>query len=338
MHSRVDQFPVPPKSLKFFCYLGRLELMNRIRLLSFVFCFSAVLTSAQDKGTFSFLRNEIGARASAMNGSFVSMTDDPNLLFYNPGALTTLPRSEASAGFLKHLLDVNGGYISYSRPLEGIGTLGAGVIYMDYGSFDQTDESMNILGSFSARDLALVVGVARSLDEVTSVGINAKLIYSSIAEFSSTGIALDAGVLYNIPAQNITIGASVLSLGTQLKSYSGTKESLPLDIKIGITKRPEHLPVLLNLDFHRLADKQDSFADRFSSFSVGAEFIMSESVRLRVGYNNQQRKELKLGTSAGLAGMSLGGGILLGEYVVDYAFNSYGKIGSLHRISIGMSL
>ncbi len=78
--------------------------------------------------------------------------------------------------------------------------------------------------------------------------------------------------------------------------------------------------------------------DRFSAFSFGAEFLMSESVRLRVGYDNEQRKELKLGTTAGLAGMSLGGGILLGEYIVDYAFNSYGKIGSLHRISIGMTL
>lgn len=312
--------------------------MKRIWMCLLIICISAAITGAQDKGTFSFLRNEIGARASGMNGSFVSMTDDPNLVFYNPGALTTITRSEASAGFLKHLLDVNGGYLSYARSMEGIGTVAAGIIYMDYGSFDQTDESMNVLGTFSARDLALVVGVGRSLDEVTSVGLNAKLIYSSIADYKSSGIALDAGVLYKIPAQNITIGASVLSLGTQLKSYDGTRESLPLDVKIGITKRPEHLPVFLNLDFHRLADKQENFADRFSNFSFGAEFIMSESVRLRAGYNNQQRKDLKLGTSAGLAGMSLGGGILLGEYVFDYAFNSYGKIGSLHRISIGMSL
>jgi hypothetical protein len=312
--------------------------MNRIGMCILAIWISASVAGAQEQGTFSFLRNEIGARASAMNGSFVSMTDDPNLIFYNPGALTTITRPEASAGFLKHLLDVNGGYLSYARSVEGIGTVAAGIIYMDYGSFDQTDESMNILGSFSARDLALVVGVGRSLDEVTSVGLNAKIIYSSIAEFKSSGIALDAGVLYKIPSQNITIGASVLSLGTQLKSYDGTRESLPLDVKIGITKRPEHLPVFLNLDFHRMADKQDKLMDHFSSFSFGAEFIMSESVRLRVGYNNQQRKELKLGTSAGLAGMSLGGGILLGEYVVDYAFNSYGKIGSLHRVSIGMSL
>jgi hypothetical protein len=297
----------------------------------------STVTFGQDKGTYSFLRNDIGARAAGLNGSFVSMTNDPNVLFYNPGALTSLTESKGSAGFLKHLLDVNGGYLSYTRSIQGIGTMGAGILFMDYGSFTQTDESMNTLGTFGARDIALVVGIGRSIDEVTSVGVNLKFIHSSIAEFSSSGLALDMGVLYQIPSQNITLGASVLTLGTQIKTFSGTKEPLPLDVKIGITKRPEHLPVLLNLDFHHLTDQQDDMLSHFSAFSLGAEFLMSESVRLRLGYNNQQRKELKLGTSANLAGISFGGGIVLGDYVIDYAFNSYGKIGSLHRISIGSS-
>jgi hypothetical protein len=65
---------------------------------------------------------------------------------------------------------------------------------------------------------------------------------------------------------------------------------------------------------------------------------MSESVQLRVGYNNKQRKDLKMGTSAKLAGFSMGGGIILKEYRIDYAFNSYGQIGGLHRISLGINL
>ncbi len=312
--------------------------MTLPRTIAILLCVSATSLPAQDRVTYSFLRNDISARAAGMNGSFVSMTDDPNTLFYNPGALTTLKQSRGSAGFLKHLLDVNGGYISYARAVDGIGTVGGGIVYLDYGSFTQTDESMNILGSFGARDLAFVVGAGRSLDEVTSIGLNVKFLYSSISEFSSAALALDAGILYQIPAEGITIGASILTAGSQLKSYNGIRESLPLDVKIGITKRPEHLPVLLNLNLHRLTERRERLLDHLSAFSFGAEFTMSESVRLRAGYNNQQRKDLKLGTSAGLAGISLGGGILIGEYILDYSFNSYGKIGSLHRISLGMSL
>jgi hypothetical protein len=339
-HSSYDPF-VPEQvhvheSLKFCLDLGKLGSMKLMTTAVLLLCLCTTASFSQDKGTFSFLRNEVGARAAGLNGSFTSMTNDPNLIFYNPGALTTLSQSRGSVGFLKHLLDVNGGYISYARSVSGVGTVGAGILYMDYGSFNETDESMNTLGTFGARDLAFVVGIGRSLDEVTSIGINLKLIYSSIGEFKATGIAVDAGLLYQIPSQNITIGASVLTLGSQMQTYNGVKESLPLDVKIGITKRPEHLPVLLNFNFHHLTDSHEKALDHLSSFSFGAEFLMSESVRLRIGYNNQQRKDLKLGTSPGLAGMSLGGGILIGEYVIDYAFNSYGKIGGLHRVSVGM--
>ena len=143
--------------------------------------------------------------------------------------------------------------------------------------------------------------------------------------------------MYQIPAELITLGLSFRHLGTQLDTYAGLNESLPLDITVGITKRPEHLPVLLNLNFHKLNESQESFFDRFGAFSIGAEFLMSESVRLRVGYSNEKRRELKLGTTAGLAGFSFGGGLLVKEYVIDYALNSYGKIGSIHRISLGMN-
>lgn len=311
--------------------------MRRLVLHSILLLSLPLVTLAQGGGTYGFLRNEVGARAAGLNGSFVSMMNDPNLVFYNPAALPTLAKPSASVGFLKHLLDVNGGHIAYGQHLDDIGTVAAGITFVDYGSFTETDESFNELGTFGATDIAIVAGIGRQFDEVTTFGVGVKFIYSSIANTKSAAVAIDLGVLYQIPSENITIGASILNLGTQLNSYIETSESLPLDLKVGITKRPEHLPVLLNLNFHKLNESQDTFLDRFSSFSLGAEFVMSESVRLRLGYNNEQRKELKLGNSAGLAGFALGGGIVIGEYLVDYAFNSYGKIGGLHRVSIATS-
>ncbi len=292
---------------------------------------------AQD-GTYDFLRTDVSARAAALNGSFVSMTDDPNVLFYNPASLGTVNSTKVSVSYLKHLMDVNSGTLSYARPIGQSLSFGAGITYIDYGSFDQTDASLNVLGSFGAQEMAIVAGIATHYGERLLVGANAKFIYSSIAEYSSTALALDFGFLYEWPDQGITIGGSILSLGTQLKTYAGASESLPLEIKIGITKRPEHLPVLLNLNFHRLNQASTSFFDRFGSFSFGAEFLMSESFRLRAGYNNDQHKDMKLGTSAGLAGFSMGGGLVLKDYQIDYAFNSYGKIGGLHRISLGINL
>ncbi len=292
---------------------------------------------AQDTGTFAFLRNDVSARAAALNGSFVSMTSDPNVLFYNPASLVTISTPKVSLGYLKNLLDVNSGSLAFAQNMEGIGNIGVGITYVDYGSFTRTDQSNNDLGSFSASELALVAGYGMMLDEQSSVGGNVKFIHSSIAEFSSTALAVDLGYLYQIPSQNITIGGSILNLGRQLSEYGSTREPLPLDIVVGITKRPEHLPVLLNLNFHKLNEQRNKALDRLSSFTFGAEFLMSESVRLRVGYNNEQHRDLKLGTTSGLAGFSLGAGFILHEYVIDYSFNSYGKIGGLNRLSLGMN-
>ena len=295
------------------------------------------LALGQRKGTYDFLRLEAGARVAALNGTSVSLTDDPNLLFSNPGSLPTLSSPSASAGFLKHLLDVNSGNLVYAQSIGEYGTVAGGIIFVDYGSFDETDESFNVLGSFGARDLALVGGWGTSLNEQTSVGASLKFIYSSIADYSSTGLALDLGVLYRIPEERITLGASILNLGTQLSTYAGTREILPLDIKIGVSIQPQHLPAVLSLNFHKLNEADDGFFSRFAAFSVGAEFLLSENIRLRAGYNNERRTDLKLGSSSGLAGFAFGGGIKVSDYLVDYAFTSYGSIGGLHRISLGMT-
>jgi hypothetical protein len=266
------------------------------------------------------------------------MKDDPNVLFYNPAALGTLSRPKISASYLDHLMDVSTGSLSYAQYIEGIGNIGGGITYINYGSFNRTNQNLDVIGTFEAKELALITGIALHYDDDILVGVNVKYIYSSIAEYSSNALAIDLGFLYDVPSQNLTIGGSVLNLGTQLKTYAGTTESLPLDVIFGITKRPEHLPIFLNLDFHRLNEKGNVFWDRFSAFTVGAEILMSESLRLRVGYNNKQRTDLKMGTSAGLAGFSMGAGIIVKDYQFDYAFNSYGKISGLHRISLGISL
>jgi hypothetical protein len=133
----------------------------------------------------------------------------------------------------------------------------------------------------------------------------------------------------------VTVGASIRNIGRQLDSFIDTKEDLPLDLVIGASVVPRGLPLLLNVNFHKLNEDAPDFIERFKAFSVGGEFTLSPVIQLRFGYENEKRKELKIGTSAGLAGFSGGIGIAVNEYKVDYALSSLGKIGNLHRISLG---
>jgi hypothetical protein len=288
---------------------------------------------------YEFLRNESSSRAAGLGGSFVSFANDPNVIFYNPAGLATVGSRMASFGFLKHLMDVNAGYASYVQQLDILnGYIGVGIQYYNYGGFEELDEVGEKIGDFNAGDFALSVGYARKTETNFYYGLNLKLIYSSIASMSSAALAGDIGIFYSIPSDEINIGLSIQNFGIGLKTYDGLSEDLPLDIKIGISKKLEHLPLNINLNFHHLNFFYNDFIERFKAFSVGGEFTLSQYFKLRIGYNNLRRLDLKLGASSGMAGFSLGLGVEVNKYLFDYSFTSYGAIGGLHRINLTTSL
>ncbi|HRE12066.1 MAG TPA: type IX secretion system protein PorQ [Ignavibacteria bacterium] len=286
---------------------------------------------------FDFLRVETGAKASSLAGAFDTYTDDPNAMFYNPGSLSTITNNKVSAGFGKYLLDMNFGTLAYAQKYKDLGWFGIGVKYFDYGSFDRADETGTPTGeTFNANDLMVSVGYGNYIYEKINYGITIKYIYSGIAEYKSSAIAMDFGMQYHMPASQLSLSFGVLNLGAQLSSYISTKEKLPLDIRVGVSKRLEHTPVRLNVTFAKLNESREKLVQHFKAFSIGAEFIFSDYVSARLGYDNESRQDMKLGTSLGISGFSTGLGIRFAEkYVFDYSLNSLGKVGSTHRVNLG---
>lgn len=310
--------------------------MNKVIFLSLTLIFFGNITYSQN--TFDFLRLDGSARAGALGGSFVSNNDDADVIFYNPAGLDLLEGNPASFSFVKHLMDINLASLSYSTEFENIGRFGSAIKYINYGSFDEADDFGNRTGTFSAGELAFVIGYANQLDNNFYYGANAKFIYSGIADRSSTAMALDLGLHYSIPDKNWNFGFAILNLGGQLSKYYNTAEDLPLDITIGFSKKLENLPLRLSVDFHKLNEKRDDFVQKFKAFTVGAEFTLSKVMKLRFGYNNERRSEFKIGSTAGIAGFNAGLGIKISDYQFDYGYSSLGLVGGLHRIGISTSL
>ncbi|MGD8782770.1 MAG: type IX secretion system protein PorQ [Ignavibacteria bacterium] len=302
------------------------------------FIISSISTNAQSQSTYDFLRLDTSPRAAALAGSFVANSDDPNVIFYNPAGISKLEGSPISFSFLKHIVDINSASLSYSKEIEYLGRFGAGVQYINYGDFTEADEYGNKLGEFSASEMAFLLGYSNKLDENFFYGANVKFIYSSIADASSTGIAVDLGLQYHFPESGWYFGFSALNLGTQLTSYFDVDEDLPTDVQFGLRKELARVPLKFYFAFKKLNEKEDDFGDRFKHFTFGGELRLSKAVNVRLGFDNQKRKDLKIGTSAGIAGISLGLGILISDYKFDYAFSSLGNIGSLHRIGISTDL
>jgi hypothetical protein len=313
--------------------------MRKIKVLLVLFTFIAINASwAQSTSVYEFLKVDMSPRAASLGGSFVSNGDDPDVIFYNPAGIQLLENSPVSFSYVNYLMDINLASLAYSKNIEGIGRFAAAVKYINYGTFTGADESANKTGNFSANELALIVGYANALEENFYYGANVKFIYSGIDHYSSSAFAFDLGLHYSVPDQNLELGASALNLGKQFSTYDGVKEDLPLDIEVGVSKKLAHLPLRLSLDFHRLNEKRDNFGDHFKGFSFGGEFTLSKVLTLRLGYDNEKRDELKIGSTSGLAGFNIGVGIKIKTYQFNYGFSSFGQIGSLQRIGVSTSL
>jgi hypothetical protein len=298
----------------------------------------SLASSVFAQSTFEFLRLDSSPRAAALAGSYVANNDDPNVIFYNPAGINLLTGSPASFSFLKYLMDINLASFSLSKNIEGIGRFGAGIQYINYGTFTKADENGTNLGTFSAGEMALLIGYGNQLDENFYYGANVKFIYSSFAGVSSTAAAVDLGLHYAMPSQRLNFGFSALNLGTQIKSYFSTREDLPVDVRLGFSKELEKLPFRFFWSFNNMTDHESSFLRHFSHITVGGEFRLGKSFRLRLGYDGQKRKDYKVGATAGLTGFSVGLGFVVKNYNVDYSFSSLGSIGALHRFGISTDL
>jgi len=296
---------------------------------------------AGGRSTYEFLRLDISPRSAGMGGNFIAMIDDPALLFYNPSGLATLQNRYAGVGFFKHLLDINLGYGVYTQKFRTSKfnslNVGIGVIYINYGNFNETDRYGNQLGTFSAGELAIIGGVAKE-DGNLKYGGSAKLIYSSIAGARSIAIAFDIGVMYVLQEQNLNIALTLNNIGTQINSYLTLKEDLPFEIKFAVSKKLEYLPLRLNIGINKINESTEKIADRIKNFTIGGEFNVSENLDLRFGYNNERRREMKIAPTIDLTGFSLGMGLKIDKYRFDYSLTSLGKIGSLHQIGLTIKI
>lgn len=307
-------------------------------VLLFVVLASNQLRS-QTNTTYNFLKLDVSARANALAGSYISATNDVNSIFYNPAGMSTLTGTQAAAGFYKYLLDINAGIISYGQRYKDAGYFGGAIRYINYGSFEKFDEESNSVGTFSANEMALSLGYSNVYKNNFHYGVNLKFIYSGIDVYSSTALAGDFGIMYILPETQWNFALSLLNAGFQLSQYNNTTEDLPLDLRIGLSKKLEHLPLTVRFEFDDLTDDTGDFIDRFKNLSVGGEFDFSENVKFRIGYDNGQRVNLETGSSLGLAGFSTGIGFkFLDDYTVDYAFNSLGNVGTTNTIDIHFAI
>ena len=325
---------------------------------------------AQNGGdnTYEFLNVPVSARVGALGGSAIAIKDgDPNLALNNPSLLSPEMHSTVSLTYLNYFADINYGFVSYTSDFKKLGTFSAGMKYITYGKFQETDAGGNELGEFSAGEYALVLGWGKSIDTSLSVGANIKPIYSSFYNYYSFGLAADASMTYVFHKRQITMAMVARNMGSQVTTYveDGEREPLPFEVQFGISKRLKYVPLRLSLSLNNLENRNlaynDStyltnsnanlsdeekdernrsglFKEALRHVTLGAEIIPSKTFILRFGFNFKRRSELAIEEKPGLVGFSWGLGVRVKRFHISYGSAKYHLAGSSNHITISTNL
>ncbi len=310
-------------------------------LLIIILLLSAQMSFAGDALTsgFEFLRTDFNPRTAAMSNAFTTARGDVGSIMINPAGMAFSESNHYVANFTKYLLDINGGMLAYSQEVENIGILSGAIVYMDYGGIDETNEFGQKTGSsFTPSNLALVIGWADHFEKGVSYGVNFKYIFSQIQDYNASALAMDLGVIWDVPfEEDLFFGLSMQNIGSNIDQFIKTKEELPFNIRFGVSKKLAHLPLEITVS-NAEVNQVSTFSDFFEKLSIGGEFTISESVRLRLGYNNRLHTDLKTIEESDFGGLSGGIGIYVSKYRFDYSYSNYNLLGNTHRFGFSGTL
>jgi len=295
-----------------------LQLVSHALLIS-IFWLSVSMTWAQSSSatSYSFLKIPQNARLAALGGVNVSLSDkDVNFFFSNPALAGDSLTGWASAGYMFYVADIGQASFagSIKRGKKFVGSFG--IQHFNYGALEGTDPTGMVTGTFRSGETALVFSLSHRVSNFRA-GATSKFLFSNLAGFTAAAFAVDLGGLFIHPEHDFTVGLVIKNFGFHFSDYSESNQSsLPFDIQLGTTFKPEHMPLRFSFTAYNLVrpdylysnlDEEPSALNKiFSHVSIGAEILVHRNVNVLLGYNSLRQQELKVQQGGGGSGFSFG--------------------------------
>ena len=332
--------------------------------VTFLFLLLQGVSYAQVGGehVFGILNRSTSARQIALGGKVLTLLDDVNQPIWNPAVISEELDNKLAVNYTNYLAGINIGSISYAKMFDRrYGTLHGSVKYLNYGTLVEADANGTIIGNFTASDAVLSIGYAINLPWTNFyAGANLKFVRSSIANYSSTGIAGDLGILYQSPYQPFVFTLVLRNLGTQIQAFDATREKLPLEIAFGASYLLQHVPVKWYVTLDNLQQWNVSVSNPSSQtsdiegniteenisflnnalrhFVVGVELFPESAINLRLGYNFRKSQELKLQNVRTFGGVSFGFGLKMNKIKLNYAYSKVHTASNVSTFSLQIDL
>lgn len=323
-------------------------------IISFLITANFVFAQNPNLGTSGaqFLQIPVGARAEAMGGAIIGLTNDASSVFWNPAGIAKINNLQAHFSYMNwfDLFDFNAASMVYN--IEEVGSFGASIIVMSTDKMEiTTEEEPNGTGRFfDGGDVALSLSYARNLTDRFAVGLSIKYISQRIWNETADAFAFDIGTQYSLDFQNLVIAMSMTNFGPDTK-FDGTDldftyrkdDNYPLSRLVPSRLTTDDFPLPLNFqigigfdilkyDFVKMIGAIDVTHpnDNKERAHFGTELSFFDRFFIRGGYKyNYSDQDFTFGAGANIIFENT-------SVNFDYAYSLYDILPSVHRISIGL--
>jgi len=226
------------------CFRRRIWTVLGILALSLGLALPAQAQLGQASGLF--LRIEPDSRSAGMGNTGVAVADNANAIFWNPSGLAFQQNTQVGITHANWLPQFDAGlfyeYLVGTYHVDGVGTFGGHVTYLNLGETELRDEFGNSEGTVSAYNLAVGLSYGYRVSERLGLGASLRGIYSKLDEGNSgtaSTVAGDLSGLYRTAPFSLggvtttfSAGANLANMGGRLQ-YKSAKEPLPMNLRLG---------------------------------------------------------------------------------------------------------
>ena len=202
-----------------------------------------------------FLQIEPDSRTAGMGNAGVAIADNATAIFWNPAGLAFQKGHEVNfthADWLPNFgVDMFYDYLAGRYYVEGIGSIGAHITFLNLGEQEMTDEQGNSLGTFSSYEFASGLSYGFKLTENFALGTGIRFIFSNLVPpgtmvsgqeaRNGTSVGIDIAGLYRsspfsvIGRQaQVSAGLNLSNLGPSIQyTDEAQKDALPTLLRLG---------------------------------------------------------------------------------------------------------
>jgi hypothetical protein len=280
-----------------------------VTLLAATLALSVTQVYAVSEAACLFLLISPGARAAGMGEAFVGLADDATAVYWNPAGLAfqqgrevTLMHSNWLPQFDSDLFYEFG---AYRQSIEGIGTFGANVTFLNLGKqYITGEDSPEILGEFSSYEFALSGTFGTKLNENWGVGVGLRFIRSNLSDVGAgsekgdgkaNAFAFDLSTLYKMPfLPKLSMGVNLSNLGPKITYIDAAQaDPLPTNLKMGLAYRildSEFNKLTVTADMNKLMVTRhaDGTSDAFYKAIFTSPWTIVEKERQNIGGDNEK--------------------------------------------------